>query len=396
VVDLNRFRQRAEAAHAAASNTAAIQDGPMVWKGPMVDGITYSMLTKFLTCRERFRLLVIDGLRAEEKFDHRIEYGHLWHTCEEALSAKKPWEPALEAHYKQLQERFKLHNIAQEIRKWYMVCRTQFPVYVAHWQHHKDNTARLPLLQEYTFDTPYDIGGDRKVRLRGKIDAGDLIGKAKTAGIYVQENKTKSDIEEDRIKRQVSFDLQTGLYMAALRTIQQIHPSQYAATKLPPEFFKYPIKGVRYNVVRRPLSGGKGSITQKKGSKNVAAETDQEFYARLKGIMDGTGTNKKGEDYPGPEYFFMRWQAEFTPADITRFEQRVLKPILHQLCDWWSWVYECKLRGTNPFDKSRVHWQHPFGSQNMIDEGFSHELDEYMRTGSTVGIRQVDRLFEEL
>ncbi len=32
-----------------------------VWKGPEVDGVTQSLLSRYLTCKERFRLLVIEG-----------------------------------------------------------------------------------------------------------------------------------------------------------------------------------------------------------------------------------------------------------------------------------------------------------------------------------------------
>ena len=41
-------------------------------------------------------------------------------------------------------------------------------------------------------------------------------------------------------------------------------------------------------------------------------------------------------------------------------------------------------------------WRHPFGSVNWLDEGGSSDLDEYLATGSTVGLRQVEELFPEL
>src|SRR4051794_6290554 len=87
--------------------------GPL-WKGPEEDGITFSLLSQFLVCRERFRVRVIEGLSAGGGFNHRIEYGSMWHTCEEALAAiapdspsmvephKSEWEPHLRAHAERL------------------------------------------------------------------------------------------------------------------------------------------------------------------------------------------------------------------------------------------------------------------------------------------------------
>ncbi len=42
------------------------------------------------------------------------------------------------------------------------------------------------------------------------------------------------------------------------------------------------------------------------------------------------------------------------------------------------------------------HWRHPFGSINWVDEAGETELDEYLDSGSTVGLRRVTNLFPEL
>ena len=44
-----------------------------LWKGPTEDGITQSLLSRFLVCRERFRLKVIEGLAPEDRFSHYRE-----------------------------------------------------------------------------------------------------------------------------------------------------------------------------------------------------------------------------------------------------------------------------------------------------------------------------------
>lgn len=380
-----------------------------IWGGPDGNGpncgITYSLLSRFLCCRERFRLLVVEGLRPADQFNHRIEYGQLWHTCEEALArgndptrgnktdrAVPLWEHDLKKYAAQLITRYPLQQ--EQVAHWYEVCRVQFPLYVDYWARHPDEQHRTPLLQEQVFDVPYTLPSRRTVRLRGKWDAVDLIGSGKGAGIYLQENKTKSDIHEERLRRQLTFDLQTMLYLVALQSADGYLPTKGAT-----------VAGVRYNVVRRPLSGGKGTIVRHKPTKsNPAGESKESYYARLKGII-------KDE----PETYFMRWRAEVTPGDVARFRRECLDPILEQLCDWWEWVaylhpedhfhsgesggYSKKLRDRRIVGRyvgNPPHWRHPFGVYNVLDEGGSSDLDEYLATGSQAGLVRTETLFGEL
>jgi len=209
-----------------------------------------------------------------------------------------------------------------------------------------------------------------------------MIGKKPKAYLYLQENKTKADINEQQLHRQLQFDLQTMFYLVALWE-----------NKASP-------KGVRYNVVRRPLSGGKGSIRQHKPSKaKPQGESLEEFYSRLGGII--------AED---PGYYFMRWTVGVTKDDIERFKREFLNPILESLCDWWEWIKG----GENPWigncwraDKTSkrpaasrirqtIHYRTPYGFYNVLAEGGSTELDEYLATGSMLGLEQKDKLFGEL
>ena len=360
---------------------AAKPAGP-VWKGPEQDGVTFSLLSRFLTCRERFRCLVVDGLKPAPQFNHRIEYGSMWHACEEELAAQGEWYAEggkLEDYCRDLMQKYPMQS--EDIAKWYRVCRTQFPIYVDYWHRHPDVQERTPLMQEQVFDVPYVLPSGRTVRLRGKFDSVDVIGTGKAAGIYLQENKTKGDVDVLQMQRQLTFDLQTMLYLTALQT-WQTQPKQY---RLGGEGIPRgtPIRGVRYNVVRRPLSGGKGSIVRHKPTKsNPRGESEDEYYARLGGVIK----ENAGE-------FFWRWKVEVTPHEVEQFQRRCLNPLLENLCDWWtesSWH--------SPFTKSgnHQHWQHPFGVRNAMDEGGSTDLDEYIRTGSTAGLVRTTELFPEL
>lgn len=362
-----------------------------LWRGPCDDGpnggITFSMLSRFLTCPERFRVKYVVGVEPVPKFSHRIEYGQMWHACEEALAAKRDWATSLVEYVKPLLATYPMDR--DEINKWYNVCKVQFPLYVEYWRKHPDVKKRTPLFQEQVFRVPYRLPSGATVWLRGKWDSVDVID----GGIYLQENKTKGEVDEVAIRRQLTYDLQTMLYLVALRQEQRGKAATDRST-----LSRHDVKGVRYNVVRRPLSGGKGSIVRHKPSKsNPAGESEKDYYSRLSGVI--------AEDLPS---YFARWKFDVTPADLARFERECLSTILERLVKWYECIKYATESGLDPFsfvrkdpsafsDWSRgVHYRHPFGVVNTVDEYGFGDIDEHLATGSMVGLQQVEKLFKEL
>lgn len=374
----------------------AIHNQPLdpLWKGPCSEdpngGITQSMLNQFLVCRERFRIKYILGLQAADTFSNRLEYGQMWHACEQGLAERSSdqWE-RLNQVTVSLCERYPLQQ--SEIMHWYEICKLQFPIYREYWAKHPDVQNRTPLMQEEVFNIPYKLPSGRTVRLRGKFDSVDLID----GGIWLQENKTKGDIDPQLLQRQLTFDLQTGVYLVALQCSEHVHKDK--------PLWKYgceQVAGVRYNVIRRPLAGGKGSIRLKKN------QTQEEYYEELSNLIKGA-TGPEWGVLPDEHYYFMRWKVAFTPQDIETFKQQFLNPVLEQLCDWWEWISKC---GDNPFSQndgcettlrehtvfSSVHFRAPYGIYSPLYDGKPTDVDEYLATGSTVGLRRADSLFREL
>lgn len=374
----------------------------VVWQGPCgggpQGGVTQGLIGRYLCCKERFRLLVIEGLKPADQFNHRLEYGQLWHTCEEALAAGAPtrspgWQEALLNYAQKLARRYPFQQ--QQVDHWYNVCKIQFPLYVDWWQRHPDVKDRLPLLQEQVFDAPYKLLSGRVVRLRGKWDSVDLIGTGAGAGVFLQENKTKGEIVEVQLKRQLTFDLQTCLYLIALEEWGKSRDPKSAKP-----YLQTPVCGVRYNVIRRPLSGGAGSIRQHKPTKkNPRGETQSQYYARLSDVIR--------EDLPS---YFARWRVEVSPADLLAFRQQCLDPVLENICDdyeWWAWCAENKADPFNNVERSVMfgpgkrthqarHFREPYGIYNPLKEGGSADLDNYLATGSEIGLQRTDNLFPEL
>jgi len=315
----------------------------------------------------------------------------MWHVCEEAYAQGiDHWQPLLDyamrlaAHYRIDQE---------HVNKWYNVCLQQFPVYLDHWADNPEAVDRTPLLAEKHFSIDYKLPSGRSVRLRGKWDSVDLLDeRAMGLGkrVWLQENKVKGDVDVNALHRQLKFDLQTMIYLVAL------HEARYTPelnAVIPKGSM---IAGVRYNVIRRPLSGGKGSIVQHKPSKsNPQGETFESYMERLGAII----RENRGE-------FFYRWASEVSPSNLMKFRETFLNPVLENILDdyeWWDW---CKMNNGNPFQgelrrnvfptHTPRHYRYPFGVYNPMDEGGCTDVDAYLETGSEVGLERITDLFPEL
>ena len=381
-----------------------------LWKGPESDsaqgGVTQSLLQKFLVCRERFRLQVVEGWKPVDTFNHRIEYGNMWHECEEALGLGAHWTAALLCYTKKLCKKYRTQQ--EQINHWYNVCKVQFPIYLYYWKDHKEK-GKTPLMAEQTFRVPYSLPNGRVVYLRGKWDGMELLADKRVGGLYLREHKTKGDIDEELITKQLGFDVQTMFYGVSFQEAFEDYKkyssschSDFSRGARPGEggwngfpdgipVFNH-LRGISYNVVRRPLSGGKGSIRPHKATSKNPAETMEAFYGRLGEVIEAE-----------PESFFVRWDVLLTKKDLLNFRERFLDPILEQLCDWWDWIEYChsKKLDLSPskwcgHSKAGIHWQTPYGVYNPLSDGKGSELDLYLSSGSTLGLERSKNLFPEL
>ncbi len=373
-----------------------------LWDGPYTEtengGLTYSLLSRFLCCRHRFWLRVIKGLKADEGFSYIMEYGNAWHYCEELFAAGKTMNvilASLKVYCIKLAQDHSTSSV--EIDKLYNCIKVEFPIYVAHWAENEDVKKRTPIFQEEPFVVDYTLPSGRVVVLRGKIDSIDLIDK----GIWIQENKSKSDIKKEELQSDLLCDLQSMMYIIAVQ--EMIKQGNFDSSK-EKYYKKIPVKGVRYNVVRRPLSGMRFNIKKKKGrgKKKSGAETDEQFYTRLGTVIEA---NKPS--------FFARLKVEVTQKDIEQFKKWVLNPILEQLCDWYDSIKD------NPFDPwtttytpdfetqapglfldrkipNRHHFLYPSGIYNYVLEGRKNPMDDLIYGGNEKGFSRTNNLFPEL
>lgn len=349
------------------------------WDGPESSskngGITQSLLGAFLSCPARFKAKVIDNLKPRDRFNHRMHYGNMFHLCNEAYNedtgpedtGTKLIEKRLDEYTRELLIQYPFDQ--EDILKWSRVCAIQFPVYLDYWRSHHENPNRTSLLQEEVFYVPYRLPSGRTVYLRGRWDGVELDEE----GIWLCESKTKGTIDVEQIQRRLKYDLQTMLYLVALQKYDK-------APLLGSISSRHIVRGVRYNVVRRPLSGGKGTIKQTKN------ETVDQYYDRLAQYIRDE-----------PETYFFRWQSEVSVEDINAFEKNTLIPCLERLCLWWDWFGCGKSLGTNTVSQclSTLNFIMPFGVNHVTDE-YGSPYDDYITSGSTIGLVKCDNLFPEL
>lgn len=343
-----------------------------VWQGPTYDGVTQSLLSNWMNCRERFRLEYVQGLvMKDDSFSRAIVFGEMFHVCSEAYYSGQDWKSSLKTYTKQLTSDWPYE--ASQIVHWYKVCEVLFPLYLNHYAKHKLEKMLTPLYSEKTFDEVMKLPSGRIVRLRGKWD--QVFTKTVKGKQYLvlQDDKTKGEFEVEQVLNDLPLDNQMNFYCVAL----DLHSKSLKNSPA--------LDGFRYNLVRRPLSGGKYSISQKKGRQTkkgiVGAETEAEFYARLGSIIK--------ED---PDWFFQRVEVTITHADVEAYKNRTLVPLLENLCDWWEEV--CRHEGSPPY--SARHFLTPFGVYNSLRDGVFDPYAEYLISGNDENLIVGKTLFTEL
>jgi hypothetical protein len=343
------------------------------------DGITYSAISKFMTCPERFRLAMVEGW-SETGLSAPLEFGSAFHYClEMAASGVGEKEiPRILDEYTQTrikENRRMTPEQIQEFENLMSMVEAVYQGYVKYWAKEDDPSKKVYISREETFRVQYPLPSGRQITLRGRWDEAyrDLSESKDSNGynrIWLQENKTKGNIDQDSLQSMLSQDLQSMFYCVTLAC----------------RFMEVP-QGILYNVIRRP------QLRPKKG------ETIPSFNAR---VQDDVAAR--------PSWYFMRWKTCLEPGDLENWCLRSLNPLLEIVVKWWDSVKH------NPFDpwgeqvdwkvpwteqvlKARlqnIHYQRPFGVYDSLGSGQRGEFFEYLTRGSSYGLKKRKEVFPEL
>ena len=307
------------------------------------DGISYSLMCKYRNCRERFRLSTVEGLRPKER-KAALDFGTIFHKALEYTAQGLTSSQVISAV-------MKLYKDSSFDPMLVRQACTLVPHYNAYYSSDKHNY----VAQEEVFDVPYkSVTTGKIVRLRGRRDeVYEFNGK-----LWLQENKTKTTIDDTKIMLTLPHDLQTMLYI-------------YSMTH---DYKDRKIGGVLYNVIRRPKL--------EQGSK----ETELGFLQRLNQHI--------AKD---PSHYFKRYEVELVPSDISKFYNTVLVPLVENIVVWWESI---KSDPFNPWVDEQGkpnphHYQTPFGIFDPMTIGVGDYFD-YVTSGLLIGLERVSTAFPEL
>lgn len=318
-------------------------------------GLSYSLLSKWLDCRERARLHIIERIEESGRKD-ALDFGNISHDMLEWKGKGKTLRTIQTTHRQKVRETVKqlTSSYAKEYQLTADLALGVFQKYIEHWGPAK---GERELASETCFVTPYRLPSGRTIPLRGKIDSLMEILKGKQKQLWVQDHKTKGKIDVDTIAANLHKDLQVMMYIIAVESLT-----------------KKEVQGIRYNVIRRP------QLKQRSG------ESDKVFVQRCLDDID---------DRPG--FYFKRFNTEIYREDVELFKKTTLHPILEQVCVWWESIRH------NPFDPWHLedgspnphHWERPFGVYDTFRYGKGGYFDLIVR-GTKAGLVPVKTLFPEL
>jgi len=261
---------------------------------PATDGVTQSLLAKFLSCRRCAELYLKRWSLARTKsslifgscFHFALQHIHQYLIDNRFPASKKEFRERLSEVGGTAVEHYRRTKIAMlvndfEVQELETHCDTillMLPYYLT--MYYKDYSGRKWTDSETKFDQ--DFGG---FKLRGKYDG--IFELRKNKEIWIQESKTKAKILSTlETTLPLNFQIQFYALTAELRTGKKI-------------------SGTEFNVIRRP--------GQKQGD---------DFLEKVEADL-----RKR------PEHYFMQWNVTFDEEDKRQFR----KELLLKLAELDSW-----------------------------------------------------------
>ena len=318
------------------------------------DGITQSLLTDWLLCRERFRIKAFLGLIEDQGFDAKIEFGSMCHAGMEQI-AKNGFHinrtaNAIRDYSQRLMKRWP--SDLDDIKFWMYAAIAVVRLHYKYWQTQDSRFNWVDVEMKFRHD--YTLPSGRTLPLRGMMDG---VVERKD-GLWLLEHKCRGMIDETAIQDTMTKNFQITFYSQILR---ELFPDKKVA-------------GVIYDVIRRPY----GTIRQTK------SESREQYGQR--------GIQRIEAD---PQDHFYRWEVQLTEEDLDEARNTIFHPILEQFMDWYEWVSVDW--GTSPFrEGNTIHYMRPFGMFDAHDWGNRGSYFDLMTTGQTVALTPVKTLFPEL
>jgi hypothetical protein len=270
------------------------------------DGITQSMISMWLTCREKARLY-IQGW--DSKYHSpALTYGTIGHSALELayldMQAGKlkapPTKSETRRYILQTEKRWHAENVKpnvealQYLETSLALMEVTLPRYFDYWKQDFKQIEWVSLEKKFKVYMTLQLKNPNRlfaIPVRGKRDGELRLGK----GLWLFETKFKSMINEGDLVETLSFETQVLLYIWALWM-------ENDKKEIP--------KGVRYNIVRRTALRQGANESTATFAKRVAADMDKRL-----------------------DFYFLRMESAITLPELVKFETE-LKGIVQDMYEW--------------------------------------------------------------
>jgi len=265
------------------------------------DGITSSMIAKWLTCPKQCEIEYAKGYASHKQSD-AITYGNCVHSVlQQAYSQSTiPLPGLIRTYINRYSERIQDDEASSEQQEAneisYAKAEGVLRYYFVHYQKDFDTTWVITE-DTYRVDVGYKDG--KVVPLRGKLDGG--FKKNEDSALWLVDHKCMGQIVLDDILLLLPVDLQINFYLWCM-----------VANGQDP-------KGFYYNIIRNP---------QLKPHRSKG-ESLEGFTERI--------AEKVAED---PKHYFFRIKIPFTREEILNWGKKQLMPILRDMRRWYDSGYK--------------------------------------------------------
>lgn len=326
-----------------------------IWN-PAEKGLSVSALSLFWINPVAFELKYFQGLEPVVPWNKDMGYGSLIGSGIEGWIKTRTDEGMADYIDRQYKKEIARHDEWDEIGWWTELAYAQTRLFIQQYKNDFDNydITRAEERIKVTIELP----SGREITLAGYLDG--------SGDDNIFEHKCRSDWNTEKIASEIDMDLQFNFYL--LLFYMKFH-------RLP--------KILWYQHSRRP------SGFAYRGPKKRETETKETFQKRLVKYMEDNV-----EDH------FYQFIARPRMERFERFLNVCLYPKLEQFLDWYDYM-----TGKEPFKSllkpedaqygdvhyNNLHMMTPYGLFNPYLEGRDEAFRHYAMTGSTLGLRKINR-----
>ena len=333
-----------------------------LWKGPLVDGITQSLLNEFLQDPFSAYLSLILGLeppRDDPPYDQEhprfnLHWGDAYHVGLEHLIKTGDISYAQQQMLYYYDDGPQLTHPDINVRTSLFFMLKQYNLNVPH-----ESTTEWDT--EVVFDTTYLQSNCPEFRLRGKFD-----GLSK-CGTYLVEHKCKKRIDPIQLAEEIYSDTQLNMYLGISGARQ-----------------------VYYDLIRIPESTYKYSLPGRSGM-DAKAYTNKLYFGDC-GNYSSLPISKYTHDWISQQLY------TFTEEQVDRFWQTTLIPLFKRLLEWYEYVTDPNFDPCNPECYGPIFYIHPLRTFiPAVTETFKCKFHSLLTRQTELGdLDHKPSLFEEL